>query len=193
MRILLPVIGAEGPPVTGGVALSADGMSIVALTLRVLLAVVLGWSSVSKLTPAGRRGLSEMLAPLGVGRRAGLVGGLLIAGEATSAVLLLLPWTAVAGAVLASGLLAVLTAGVVLILRRRLKVTCACFGSSSTTIAPIHAVRNGFLLLTAVVAALLGSPVPDDLVAAVIAVSIGGVVALVITRLDDFAFLLTSR
>lgn len=168
-------------------------MSALALTLRVLLAVVLGWSAVSKLTPAGRRGLSDMLAQLGIGRSAGLVGGLLIAGEATSAVLLLLPWTAVAGAGLAAALLAVLTAGVVLILRRRLTVTCACFGASRSTIAPIHAVRNGLLLLCAAVAAGLGSHLPTDLVTAVVAVGAGGVLALVFTRLDDFAFLLSPR
>src|SRR5262245_32355923 len=114
-------------------------MSIVALALRVLVAAVLAWSSASKLTADGRRGLHDMIGQLGVDRRAGLVGVLLIAGEATSAVLLLLPWTAVVGAVLASVLLAVLTVGVVVILRRKMSVTCACFGSSGTTIAPIHA------------------------------------------------------
>jgi hypothetical protein len=134
-----------------------------------------------------------MLAQLGIDRRAGVVGGLLIAAEMTSAVLLLLPWTAVAGAGLATALLAVLTAGVVLILRRRLKVTCACFGASSSTIAPIHAVRNGLLLLGAVVAAALGPHVPTDLLTAVVAVGAGGVLALVFTRLDDFAFLLSPR
>ncbi|GAA1693363.1 MauE/DoxX family redox-associated membrane protein [Fodinicola feengrottensis] len=168
-------------------------MSTAALTLRVLLAVVLGWSSVSKLTPSGRRGLSDMLTQLGIGRQAGWVGGLLIVGEATSAVLLLLPWTVVVGAGLATVLMAVLTAGTVLILRRRLKVTCACFGSSSTTIAPIHAVRNGLLLLGAAVAASLGPDVPADLVTAAVAVAVGAVLAIVMTRLDDFAFLLSPR
>lgn len=171
-------------------------MSTVALTLRVLLAVVLGWSSVSKLTAGGRRGLGDMLAQLGFGRLAGLAGGLLITGEAASAVLLLVPWTAVAGAVLAGGVLAVLTAGVVVVLRRRMAVTCACFGSSGSTIAPVHAVRNGLLLLGALVAAVtswVGPRVPTDLVTAAVAVGVGAVLAVVITRLDDFAFLLASH
>lgn len=164
-----------------------------ALALRVLLAVVLGWSAASKLTADGRRDLDGMLARLGLGRHGGLVGGLLIAAEAGSAALLLLPWTAAAGAVLASALLAVLTAGVGTILHRGLTVTCACFGASSTTIGPIHAVRNGALLILAVGTAWLGPQVPDDLAAVVMAVGVGCVLALVVTRLDDFAFLLTSR
>lgn len=168
-------------------------MPTVALALHVVLAAVLGWSAATKLTAGGRNGLRGMLAQLGVGRRAGVVGGLLIAAEAGAAVLLLLPWTAAAGAVLATCLLAVLTAGVVMILRRRLKVTCACFGASATTIAPIHAVRNGLLLLMAIATAWLGPHVPDDIAAAVVAVGVGVVLALVITRLDDFAFLLMPR
>lgn len=168
-------------------------MATVALALRVLLAVVLGWSAGSKMTADGRRELGAMLARLGFGRRSGIVGGSLIAVEAGSASLLLLPWTAAAGAALASALLAVLTAGVVTILRRGLKVTCACFGAATATIAPIHAVRNGALLILAVGTAWLGPLVPDDPAAAVMAVGAGSVLALVVTRLDDFAFLLTSR
>jgi hypothetical protein len=171
-------------------------VSVVALTLRVLLALVLGWSSVSKLTASGRRGLGDMLGQLGIKRGAGLVGGLLIAGEAGSAVLLLVPLTAVVGAVLAIGVLAVLTAGVLVILRKRMKVTCACFGSSSTEIAPIHAVRNSVLLAGAVAAAVTSwvvPTVPGDLAAVLVAVGAGAVLALVITRLDDFAFLLAPR
>ncbi len=171
-------------------------MATVALTLRVLLALVLAWSSVSKLTPAGRRGLADMLRQLGITRQAGLVGGLLVAGEAGSALLLLLPWTAVVGAVLASGLLAVLTAGVVVILRRRMTVTCACFGASASAIAPVHAVRNALLLTGALVAAVtswLAPGTPADLVAVLVAVGVACLAALVLTRLEDFVFLLAPR
>ncbi len=168
-------------------------MAIVALTVRVMLAVVLSWSSVSKLTTGGRRGLNDMLRQLGIDRRAGLVGGLLVGGEAASAVLLLLPWTAVAGAGLATALFAVLTAGVVMILRRRLKVTCACFGASSATIAPIHVVRNAFLLLCALVAVAVGPRLPHDVVTTAVTIGAGAFLAVVITRLDDFAFLLSPR
>lgn len=168
-------------------------MATVSLALHVLLAVVLGWSAATKLTAGGRAGLRGMLAQLGVRRSAGLVGGALITAEAASAVLLLLPWTSVAGSVLATGLLAVLTAGVVVILRRRLDVKCACFGAATSTIGPIHVVRNSALLFMAIATGWLGPHVPDDLAAVVVAIGIGGVLALVITRLDDFAFLLQPR
>jgi hypothetical protein len=171
-------------------------MATVALTLRVLVAVVLGWSAVSKLTPAGRRGLDDMFRQLGIGRNAGLAGGLLVAGETGSAVLLLVPWTAVVGAVLASGVLAVLTLGVLVILHRRMKVTCACFGSPTTRIAPVHAVRNCVLLAAALGAAafsVASRGAPGDLLAVAVAIAVGGLLAVVITRLDDFVFLLAPR
>lgn len=166
-------------------------MPTVALTLRVLLAVVLGWSSLSKLTASGRRGLGDMLGQLGFGRRTGLAGGALVVGEAGTAVLVLLPWTAAAGAVLAIALFAVLTAGVVVVLRKRMKVRCACFGSNGATLAPVHVVRNAILLLCAVAATATAWAGPVDSVAAVaVAAVAGGLLAVLLTRLDDLAFLI---
>ena len=166
-------------------------MPTVALTLRVLLAVVLGWSALSKLTASGRRGLGDMFGQLGFGRRAGLAGGALVVGEAGTAVLLLLPWTAPAGALLAVALFAVLTAGVVVVLRKRMKVRCACFGSSGSTLAPVHAVRNAILLLGAVAAtATAWTGAVDTVAAAAIAVVAGVLLGVLLTRLDDLAFLI---
>jgi hypothetical protein len=165
-------------------------MATVALALHVLVAVVLGWSAAAKLTPDGRRGLADMLGQLGVARHPGLAGGVLIAAEAGAAVLALVPWIGSIGAAPAAVLLAVLTAGTVVVLRRRLQVRCACFGASATVIAPIHAVRNGLLLLAAVAATGLGSAVPAEPAAVGVAILAGAVGAVVLTRLDDVAFLL---
>jgi len=169
-------------------------MPTVALTLRVLLAVVLGWSSLSKLTESGRRGLGDMLGQLGLGRLAGLAGGTLVVGEAGTAVLLLLPWTALAGAILAVALFGVLTAGVVVVLRKRMRVRCACFGSSGATLAPVHAVRNALLLLGAVGATATAWAGPIDTAAALaVAVVAGGLLGLLLTRLDDLVFLIAPH
>jgi hypothetical protein len=77
-----------------------------------------------------------------------------------------------------------------------MKVTCACFGASATPIAPVHAVRNGLLLAAALAATALsaaGRVAPGDLLAVLVAVGVGGLLALVLTRLDDFVFLLAPR
>ncbi|WP_328989057.1 hypothetical protein OG394_22790 [Kribbella sp. NBC_01245] len=72
-----------------------------------------------------------------------------IAGEAAVVVLVVIPATAVVGFALAVALLLSFTVAIVAAIRRRQKVTCQCFGSSSSPVGPPHVARNAVLLLIA--------------------------------------------
>ena len=92
----------------------------------------------------------------------------------------------------AAALMAVLTAGVAVAVRRGVTAPCACFGSSGRApLGGVHLARNAYLLVvlvTGVASAGLQRWQPG-LAAAVLAASAGGVPALLLTRLDDVAAL----
>jgi hypothetical protein len=90
--------------------------------------------------------------------------------------------------VLAGLLLAVLTTGVVLAVRRRTGARCACFGAAERPLGRRHVVRNSILLAfvaTALVGVLLGRTYPLPSAGTVIALMAGLVGALILIRLDD--------
>src|SRR5215467_10123312 len=104
-------------------------MGITSLILRVLVAAVLGAAAASKLRSRGAyRGYARSLLAVGVPRR--LVAPLAAAVAADVAAAALLPWpaTGVAGAILATAVLAMLTAGVARAVRHGTIATCRCFG-----------------------------------------------------------------
>jgi hypothetical protein len=92
----------------------------------------------------------------------------------------------------AAALMAVLTAGVAVAVRRGVTAPCACFGSGGRApLGVVHLARNAFLLVV-LVAGVAGAGLQrwqPGLAAAVLAASAGGVSALLLTRLDDVAAL----
>jgi hypothetical protein len=104
--------------------------------------------------------------------------------ELASAVLVLV--TAVAGFVLATGLLLAFTAAIAASLRRGRRAPCRCFGATETPIGPRHLVRNATLICFAVLGALAPDGLPP-LAGAAVAVAAGVVVAVFVVAMDDIA------
>lgn len=96
----------------------------------------------------------------------------------------------VAGAavVVAVGLLAVLTTGIVVALRRRSTAPCACFGASDRPLSWRHVLRNGLMLLIGVAGLAVAIVVPPTVVdpaGAGLAGAVGVIVAVLLIRLDE--------
>jgi len=90
-------------------------------------------------------------------------------------------------------LLLVLTSGIALALRRGTGGRCACFGASERPLGRRHLVRNGLLLVAAVVGiAGLGDGQPVRVVGALIAVCAGAIAAVVLIHLDELVDLFAS-
>ena len=115
------------------------------------------------------------------------LAGLTVAAEGAVALLTALPQTALAGLLLAVGVLSVFTYALVRVLRRDRVVTCRCFGSSTTPVGVPQVVRNVVLILTAVTGLVAGS-------GGISHVDVGGVAVtafaavicvLLLARLDD--------
>jgi hypothetical protein len=95
--------------------------------------------------------------------------------------------------VLAGLLLAVLTTGIVLALRRGADAKCACFGAAEQPLGGRHLVRNGVLLAVVLVGLLMLTVAEDGSAVAgsVVGLGAGAIVALVLIRLDDLVELFT--
>jgi hypothetical protein len=160
--------------------------------VQTALGLVFAVSGLSKL--AGRRAFDGFVAELRatrlVGARARPVAAAVVAAELAVATALAVPQTRTAGLAAAAGLLAVLTAGVAVTVRRRVRATCRCFGATGSQLGAVHVVRNASLCTVAAAAAVLtpGIPPAGLPVFAVGAVA-GAVLALLIIRLDDVAAL----
>ena len=169
----------------------------------VVLWVVFSVSAASKSGSARRqRAFAASLRPLKVLSERLLAPAALAVTVAEIAVVAGLSWVllgfvagvpgtqSVAAAALAAAtvLLAVLTGGIVLALRRGSRASCACFGAAERPLSRRHLVRNGLLILIAAGGVAVVDHVPRDaaqLPAVLLAGSVGAVVALVLIRLDD--------
>ncbi|MFF7892717.1 MauE/DoxX family redox-associated membrane protein [Streptomyces sp. NPDC007907] len=136
-------------------------MTFLSATCQALLALVFAIACVSKVrTSAAYAAFSTAVEALArVPRhRAGRVAGGVVALEAATALLLVLPGAGSAGLPVAAVLLAGFTYVVARALRDGTAVACRCFGDAGDRPAgPAQLVRNA-LLLGAVAAAVPGSP-----------------------------------
>nr|BFE60911.1 methylamine utilization protein MauE [Dactylosporangium thailandense] len=115
-----------------------------------------------------------------------------VAAEVAVVALLLVParWAAVAGFVIAAGLLAVFAGAIALSLRTGSRAPCRCFGASTTPLGRGHIVRNAVLVaiaLAGLAAAAGGSAIAVP--GAIVAGGAGLVVGIVVTAYDDIAAL----
>lgn len=162
-------------------------MTYLAAACQGLLIAVLAVSAASKV---GRRAdFQDFVASL---RRTGLVQAstarvaamAVVLTEGSAVLMLLLPSTRRVGFVVAGLLLAVLTAGVAVIVRHGSQVTCRCFGASDAPLRIRHVIRNGILTMAAVVGVITRAQAFDA--TAVVVVLIGAVCAVPAIFLDDF-------
>ncbi|MDG6107217.1 hypothetical protein Daura_31380 [Dactylosporangium aurantiacum] len=110
------------------------------------------------------------------------------AAEAVTAVALVAPPSRSAGFALAAVLLAVLTAGVAVVLARGTAVPCRCFGASTAPLSRRHLVRN-VVLVAAALAGLLLPAGGLPLAGSVVALLAGAVAGLLVTELDQITAL----
>lgn len=131
-------------------------MDYLALALRLTLVFVFLAALAGKLS--GRQAVAafgQMLSDLGVpSGLLGLVGGVLVPAEAS--VVALAPWeaTGLVGSLVAVVLLAALTGGVAVAVRRGSTANCRCFGSRGRRLGSVHLVRNATLTAIAAAAAM---------------------------------------
>ncbi|MEV0396300.1 MauE/DoxX family redox-associated membrane protein [Polymorphospora rubra] len=127
-------------------------MSALASIVGPMLAMVFAVAAAAKTRPAGFRELVTLLrtARLLPADWAAPAAVVLIVAEAVTAVCLALPATVRFGTAAAGLLLAVLTAGLAVMLRRRVALSCGCFGSGGGPIGVAQLGRNLVLLACAV-------------------------------------------
>lgn len=171
-------------------------MVYAALICRTVIGLVFAVSAFSKLrNGTAYREFASWLASVPVPlARNRFLPPVLAGAEAAIVVLVAVPATAVAGLVLAVLTLAALTAGTTVAVRRGARVTCQCFGSSQTVLGAHHVLRNGFLLVLAVVGLAVVGAFSAGAVAprpAGIGLSLWAAVALAtfVVFLDDVVFL----
>src|SRR5690242_1242757 len=164
-------------------------MPYLSLGCRVVVGVVFLVALASKARPAGFRRFVRSLRRLDAvpAARVRLVAGTVATAEAAVVVLVALParWTAVAGFVLAAGLLTAFAVAIVGTLRRGLRVPCACFGRSSAPMGPHHVVRNAALVAVAIAGAVTTRPGSGGAGGLAVAAAAGLVLGGLTTVLDD--------
>jgi len=171
-------------------------MAQTALAFQFAIGLAFAVSAASKVL--GRRAVAEFLVAVGElarvpARWRGPLAVAVVALELAVPVLLLTP-AAVAGLLLATGLLVAFSAAVAAALRRRSTARCRCFGPTATPLGPLHLVRNGLLgaVAAAGAALLLVAPTaPADPGGLVVAGAAGAVLAAVLIRVDDLISVFT--
>jgi hypothetical protein len=121
------------------------------------------------------------------------MGVAVVSGEIAVPVLMVVPGTAGIGLGIAIVLLTVFGVGIAAAMRRGLRTSCRCFGSSSAPLGPRHLVRNALLVAAAATGLAFGPDRIGSADPAGLAVAGAGAVVLValVVRLDDLIDLFT--
>ncbi|MEU8423886.1 MauE/DoxX family redox-associated membrane protein [Micromonospora sp. NPDC048835] len=169
-------------------------MRALELTARLLLALVFAVAVIGKLrTRAGFAEFVGSVRQFGVPARwASPTARVAVAAEAAVVVLLAVSRTVPAGLLIAAGLLGVLTAAMVVALRRGARPACRCFGAGDAPIGGRHVVRNVALATVALLGLLgwaTGSGPPPSAPTVLFAVGVAVPLAAVVVRLDDLVAL----
>ncbi|MEV6859801.1 MauE/DoxX family redox-associated membrane protein [Streptosporangium subroseum] len=159
-------------------------MEYVRVACASLITLVFVTSAVSKLRdfdgfarslPALAPVRSDLVRPLAM---------VVAATEMAIPILLVIPPATSYGFMLGCVLLAAFTTAIAVALRRGRRAPCRCFGASSTPVGPRHLIRNGALLITA----LLGGLAPQGLLplaGMAVAAAAGLIGAILIVSFDD--------
>ncbi|MEU4392781.1 MauE/DoxX family redox-associated membrane protein [Kribbella sp. NPDC023855] len=173
-------------------------MKLVHMLVAVTLTVVFTASVVGKVRSRNAFAAFVRSVPaFGVPRRLAGPVALIVTG-AEAAVVCLLIWSLVAGGGAvglwaATALMSVLTVSVVRAVLRADGARCRCFGSEDAVLGWLHVGRNAGLLLMAGGVALAGPGIATaDSQSLLVAAPLGGLLALVVVRLEDLAVLVRS-
>ncbi|MFC9266279.1 MauE/DoxX family redox-associated membrane protein [Streptomyces zhihengii] len=165
--------------------------------VRYLLGTVFLTSFLGK--TAGRAAYAGFVASLRATRLlpglTGVMAPALVTAELAVCALLVVPTApavTVAGLVAAASLLAGLTAGVTLVVRRGVTAPCHCFSASATVLGRRHIARNGALAALAVAGAVAATDLRAHPGGAVLAALGGLVLGALVVRLDDVLELFRS-
>lgn len=165
-------------------------MAYLSVGARVMLSVVFVVAAGAKLR--NRSAFDELVGVVGrIGfprRLAAPAVAALVAVELIAAALVLWPPTAAAGSVLALMLSAVVTIGVVVVVRRGVDARCNCFGAAGGRLNGVHIARNATLTAVAATACLAGTPTPSPS-AAVVSACAGLLGGIFLVFSDDLASL----
>jgi hypothetical protein len=165
-------------------------MQLIEIAIRTALAAVFAIAAASKLrSRAAFDDFVDTLPELGPPSLATVAGAAVVALELAAPVLLLA--SPRAGLVLVMALLGGFTAVMVVTLRTGGSMTCRCFGASEQPIGAGHVVRNALLIAAAAGAAWLGVGDPSHPGGAEVgvAMALGAISGVLITRWDDLAFI----
>jgi hypothetical protein len=169
-------------------------MMYAAFACRGLIGLVFAVAAVTKVRgPGAYREFASWLAalPVPMARNRALPAAF-IAAEVAIVALAAVPVTATAGLLLAAGCLAVMTGGTAVIVKRGARVSCQCFGPSSSLLSARHVVRDGILLGIALAGALgtsRGTASPAGIALSLVAALIG---ATFVVFSDDLVALFES-
>ncbi|MDQ1741949.1 MAG: hypothetical protein QOE23_288 [Pseudonocardiales bacterium] len=159
-------------------------MRYLELTCRVLLGVVFAVSVTGKLRDAAAfTDATRRLLPMRWASRDRVIANSVGAVEFIVVALLAYPGTSRLGFALAAILLIAFSVAIRAALRRGVHAPCRCFGASDTPLGRRHLVRNGLLLVIALLGALTPSG-PLTPSGACLAVGTGLVLATLVVRLD---------
>ncbi|MEW2352376.1 MauE/DoxX family redox-associated membrane protein [Spirillospora sp. NPDC029432] len=169
----------------------ADAMAHLTIGCQAAVAVTFARSCAAKV--AGRDAFANFRSWLAGAVRvpaalAGPAAAGAVAAEAAAAAALLVPPLVPFGFATAAVLLAVFTAAVLSMMRRRVRVPCRCFGAGTRPPGVPHVVRNLVLLLAAgggAAMALSGDGPPPAGAAAVLAAVAGAAAALLLIDLEE--------
>lgn len=159
------------------------------ISSRCLLALVFACSAAAKLRSGGafrefQAWLEEL--PIQVARRhARVVAGAMAGAEVLIVVLVVLPWTALAGFVLASAALAAFIAGTCLAIARGTRAACNCFGTRGAPLARHHVARDAVLLAVAIVGAVASDAHGAHAAGIAVSAAAAAFLAVLIVFLDD--------
>jgi hypothetical protein len=168
-------------------------MVYIEISCRWLLAIVFACSAFAKLRDgASFRGFRSWLAdlPVPVARHAGVAAVAVAAAEVSIVILVVLPWTVVAGFVIAVVTLAAFIGGTCLAIARGTTASCECFGTSGARLGWHHAGRDAALLAVAVTGAVVPGARGANPAGIAVGVAAAVILAVFVVFLDDWLALL---
>jgi hypothetical protein len=169
------------------------------ISIRLLLAVTFATAAASKVRSSRSfEAFADSLGTLGLLPPAGVVpiAIALVATEAVTVALLLLPTTAAVGLALAALLLAAFSVVILVVTRAGMRASCRCFGASTRPLSYPHVARNALLAAGAAFAGLsaIASPPPHPEPAGIVIAAAAALAAALLTvRFDDVVELFVPR
>jgi hypothetical protein len=159
------------------------------ISSRCLLAFVFACSAFAKLRSGGsfrtfRDWLGDLPVPVAP-RHAGALAAAVAGAEVLIVLLVVLPWTVLAGFALAAATVATFIAGTSLAIARGTKAACNCFGAHGALLGRRHVARDTLLLAVAIAGAVASDAHGAHAAGIAVSVATAAFLAVLIVFLDD--------